>query len=1472
MSKQRDFRYLGIVALSGLLTLTAITTGGYATDATLLPNAIQYFMDANGKPLANGKVYMYTPSTTTPKTTWTTPDKATAQPQPFIPLGIAGKPANPIYGDGSYRQLVKDQFNNTIWDFNTASTGSGGSGPPTPGVGDGLLVGSILPWAGLIVPPNYVYAYGQAILRTGFPLFFSTATQQLLLTCVSTQPVLSGIADTTQIKIGSPIEASCVPPGTTVLSKTGTSVTASANATVTASVVATFFPFGNGNGSTTFNVPDLQGSVAIGRNNMSGTASSHLDFVGFNNVNPNALGADGGSSGTVLTQPQLPPFTPAGTITNGAITSTFTGSASQQALGPGGGSEGWTTGSLGHSIPAGTIVSTQAGSTFAGTLSGGTSTRFSNTPAGITVNYIIKVLPDPGGSSVSGVASLGGMTGVIACGSGVVCAGNTLTVTIPALPIVPAYGGTGVGAQTFNFITAAPYNALCNGTDDTAAIQAAINAAPTGATTDTTYIDIPPNANCIWSSVLDFKGHPGLRLRGYGGQGIGNFTPSSLRWTGASGARAMDFRDSTFNGIENLSLLNISTTFTGILVDAGGTTPGSTTSTGFTLKNTTIGSTVTNPPPTCLNISDSIEAVVENNSFSRCSPAIHGQNILGTNTAVKIRNNQFTTHTGPAIKECGESWLIENNAIEGDVNGNANAFLNTNTLPCRSITFSSNWFGDITAGQTGTQITLTSTGASITGNALQAQSTAKLLTMDGGSGYAISGNYLNAASVGITCLNSPTGGRFNSNTLNAVTTSVAVFGDCVNFNWDNNSPDIAPVTYPTITVGSSIVASGTSHGVLTNNAGLLGNTALGTNGQLFLGVSAAEPHWGTMSGDATITNAGVTTLTSTISAGGPIGSATVAPIITYDAKGRLTAVSSATITPAASSITSPAALTKADDTNVTLTLGGSPTIALLAGVSITAGWTGTLANARLATMATNTVKGNATSGSASPTDLAVGTCSTSASALIWTTNTGFGCNTAIVASSATTATIATNATNTAITEDTTTNATMFPTWVTANTGNLPQKTTSTKLTFNPSTGVLSSTSFTGAGTGLTGTAASLTAGSVTTNANLTGPITSSGNATSIASQTGTGTKFVVDTSPTIITPTFTTSYTSPLAIGGTGAGSTLTLESTSGAGTTDAIVFATASQAERARITSAGLVNIGPNVAPDSTLTINQNTAATVAPSAAGTALHMIAPDATTLPLLMDTFNSQSLFFIRRADGTLASKSAVGAGSTLFQFLGQAWDGSAYNTIARMRYFTSNAQTGSDHSSQIAFGTIPTGSTTIADAFYIQPSGGVSVGTTTDPGIGSVQVNGQVFVPNATSDTATTDSTACLATTGGKLLKGTGTLGICLGTSSARFKQDIAPMGAGLAEIERLAPKNFFYKKDFGDNGKRQQYGFLAEDVVKVLPGITTPDKDGKPLAVDLLALVPVLVNAVKQLKADNDNLRMDVLALQAKVAAGNRK
>ena len=89
----------------------------------------------------------------------------------------------------------------------------------------------------------------------------------------------------------------------------------------------------------------------------------------------------------------------------------------------------------------------------------------------------------------------------------------------------------------------------------------------------------------------------------------------------------------------------------------------------------------------------------------------------------------------------------------------------------------------------------------------------------------------------------------------------------------------------------------------------------------------------------------------------------------------------------------------------------------------------------------------------------------------WSTNIG---------GNAATATTATNATNIAITDNTSSVSTYYPVMSVATTGNNAATTSSTKLSFVPSTGVLSATTFSGAGTSLTGTASSLTAGTATT--------------------------------------------------------------------------------------------------------------------------------------------------------------------------------------------------------------------------------------------------------------------------------------------------------------------------------------------------------------------------------------------------------
>ena len=71
---------------------------------------------------------------------------------------------------------------------------------------------------------------------------------------------------------------------------------------------------------------------------------------------------------------------------------------------------------------------------------------------------------------------------------------------------------------------------------------------------------------------------------------------------------------------------------------------------------------------------------------------------------------------------------------------------------------------------------------------------------------------------------------------------------------------------------------------------------------------------------------------------------------------------------------------------------------------------------------------------------------------------------ATTATSATSATTATNATNVSVTDDTTTATALYLALVGASSGNNPLKTTSTKLMFTPSTGVLAATAFSGPST------------------------------------------------------------------------------------------------------------------------------------------------------------------------------------------------------------------------------------------------------------------------------------------------------------------------------------------------------------------------------------------------------------------------
>jgi microcystin-dependent protein len=430
-----------------LLSLMVIADLHFAfaqsTQQGIIPNGKATFLDQNGKPLTSGTVDFYIPNTTTRKTTYQDIDGTTPNTNPVV-LDAAGRAI--IWGTGNYRQVVKDKVGNLIWDVVTSAAGSGSSGG-TVATGDGDLVGTIKPWAGMTAPNQYAFTYGQELSRANFSALFNAITSTQGVFCTSGSPTLTGLGDTTNFWIGIKVETSCVSGGvTTVIAKSANSVTLASNSNVTTNSTATFFSWGNGNGSTTFNLPDFRGVIPMGNNIMGGVASSNVNTTYFGSTDPNSSGALGGSQSKTLATSNLPPYTPAGTVnTSTSVTSTAT--QFNSAVNGGTGAFGTNTTSGGVSNLAGILgISLASSSTFTGSAQGGTSAPFSAIPPSRTVNFIIKITPDSNSASASGVTSLGGMTGDIACGAGLNCTGNTISVS-GSVTSVQINGGAGVSTS-----------------------------------------------------------------------------------------------------------------------------------------------------------------------------------------------------------------------------------------------------------------------------------------------------------------------------------------------------------------------------------------------------------------------------------------------------------------------------------------------------------------------------------------------------------------------------------------------------------------------------------------------------------------------------------------------------------------------------------------------------------------------------------------------------------------------------------------------------------------------------------------------------------------------------------------------------------------------------------------------------------------------------------------------------------------
>lgn len=183
-------------------------------------------------------------------------------------------------------------------------------------------------------------------------------------------------------------------------------------------------------------------------------------------------------------------------------------------------------------------------------------------------------------------------------------------------------------------------------------------------------------------------------------------------------------------------------------------------------------------------------------------------------------------------------------------------------------------------------------------------------------------------------------------------------------------------------------------------------------------------------------------------------------------------------------------------------------------------------------------------------------------------------------------------------------------------------------------------------------------------------------------------------------------------------------------------------------------------------------------------------------------------------------------------------------------------------------GSLPTGTGTSGDIIF---QTGVKTGSGTTQGTATTALvlkgeSGNLQLPRIASDAGLTDTTVCQDTTNHALFSGSGTLGICLGTSSMRFKvlagaDGPIPMANSLSGVMRLNLINYRYKHGYGDNGARRQNGVFAEDLAKVFPDCVVNDKDHRPVNVDGFCLY------FHSLKAQQE-MQVEIVSLQRRVAS----
>ncbi|HEY6508357.1 MAG TPA: tail fiber domain-containing protein, partial [Vicinamibacterales bacterium] len=259
----------------------------------------------------------------------------------------------------------------------------------------------------------------------------------------------------------------------------------------------------------------------------------------------------------------------------------------------------------------------------------------------------------------------------------------------------------------------------------------------------------------------------------------------------------------------------------------------------------------------------------------------------------------------------------------------------------------------------------------------------------------------------------------------------------------------------------------------------------------------------------------------------------------------------------------------------------------------------------------------------------------------------------------------------------------------------------------------------------------------------------------------------------------------------------------------------------------------------------------TIAPSAA---LEVVRETGTPLEVYLTRYGGISSsgepnLMLRTARGTAAAPTAIQDGDELGGYGMTGYGATGFGEFgAGMAAFAAENWTDTAQGAVLAFGTTPLGSNEAQITMVTLPSGNTGIGLPTASGIPVISDKLEVF---GDIRMGTTGTNGCL-----KNFAGTGLIGTC--ASDRRYKKDITPFSSVLDQLAALQPVHYFWRAaDFPQQrfGDSRAYGLIAQDVETVLPELVVTNDDGFK-AVDYTKLPLLTIQAVKELKAENDELR----------------